>query len=234
MTLSIVTSLYRSAPYLPEFYRRARAAALALTPDYEIVLVDDGSPDHSFAEAVKLRDADDRVTQLVSLAVEQGVTVRDSTKGHLDTLADGQTHQGVALEVPPYVYAEPEDLLEAPSPVRILIADHIQDPRNLGAIMRSAAAFGASGVVVPERRAAGVTVAAWKVSAGAAARRRGAGAAGRGLRHGVALGENTAVEVAPDGRALVSGLGRAHSVRPSGDGGVLVRSYGAGGYVPAG
>jgi len=115
-------------------------------------------------------DADDRVTQLVSLAVAAGVTVRDSTKGQLDALADGQTHQGIALEVPPYEYAEPADLLEAASPIRILVADHIQDPRNLGAIMRSAAAFGASGVVVPERRAAGVTVAAWKVSAGAAAR----------------------------------------------------------------
>jgi len=115
-------------------------------------------------------DADDRVTQLVGLAVAQGVEVRETTKARLDTLADGQTHQGIALEVPPYVYAEPEDLLIAASPVRILVADHIQDPRNLGAIMRSAAAFGASGVVVPERRAAGVTVAAWKVSAGAAAR----------------------------------------------------------------
>lgn len=115
-------------------------------------------------------DADDRVTQLVSLAVGQGVEVRDATKARLDQLADGQIHQGVALEVPPYEYAEPEDLLVAPSPVRILVCDHIQDPRNLGAIMRSAAAFGASGIVVPERRAAGVTVAAWKVSAGAAAR----------------------------------------------------------------
>jgi len=115
-------------------------------------------------------DADDRVTSLVSLAVEHGVEVRDATKARLDHLADGQKHQGVALEVPPYTYADPEDLLEAPSPVRILVCDHIQDPRNLGAIMRSAAAFGASGVVVPERRAAGVTVAAWKVSAGAAAR----------------------------------------------------------------
>jgi 23S rRNA (guanosine2251-2'-O)-methyltransferase len=115
-------------------------------------------------------DADERVTSLVSLAVEQGVTVHDATKASLDALADGQVHQGVALEVPPYRYAEPEDLLEAPSPVRIVVCDHIQDPRNLGAIMRSAAAFGASGIVVPERRAAGVTVAAWKVSAGAAAR----------------------------------------------------------------
>ena len=115
-------------------------------------------------------DADDRVTSLVSLAVEQGVEVRDATKARLDQLADGQTHQGIALEVPPYQYKDPEDLLEAASPVRIVVCDHIQDPRNLGAIMRSAAAFGASGIVVPERRAAGVTVAAWKVSAGAAAR----------------------------------------------------------------
>jgi 23S rRNA (guanosine2251-2'-O)-methyltransferase len=72
--------------------------------------------------------------------------------------------------VPPYEYREPADLLEAPSPVRIVVLDGIQDPRNLGAILRSAAAFGASGALVPERRAAGVTVAAWKVSAGAAAR----------------------------------------------------------------
>jgi len=115
-------------------------------------------------------DADDRVTEIVSLAVEYGIEVREVTKASLDTLADSTSHQGVALIVPPYVYAAPEDLLDAAAPVRIVVLDHIQDPRNLGAIMRSAAAFGASGVVVPERRAAGVTVAAWKVSAGAAAR----------------------------------------------------------------
>ena len=64
MKLSIVTSLYGSAPYLPEFYRRARAAARTLSADYEFILVDDGSPDDSFSEAVRLRDADDRVTVL--------------------------------------------------------------------------------------------------------------------------------------------------------------------------
>ncbi|WP_062292591.1 23S rRNA (guanosine(2251)-2'-O)-methyltransferase RlmB [Demequina phytophila] len=115
-------------------------------------------------------DADDRVTEIVSLAVEQGVAVREVTKATLDALADGSPHQGVALEVPPYEYAHPSDLLEAPSPVRIIALDGIQDPRNLGAIVRSAAAFGASGVLIPERRAAGMTVAAWKVSAGAASR----------------------------------------------------------------
>ncbi len=115
-------------------------------------------------------EADDRVTEIVSLAVAADLTVREVPKPVLDTLAGGSPHQGVALEVPPYVYAEPMDLLEAPSPLRIVVLDGIQDPRNLGAIMRSAAAFGASGVLIPERRAAGVTVAAWKVSAGAAAR----------------------------------------------------------------
>ncbi|MFF4251406.1 hypothetical protein ACFY1L_09380 [Streptomyces sp. NPDC001663] len=54
----------------------------------------------------------------------------------------------------------------------------------------------------------------------------------KGLAHGVAVDENTVVEVAPDGRARVSGLGRAHSVRPSADGGVLLRSYGAGEFIP--
>ncbi len=115
-------------------------------------------------------EADDRVTEIVSLAVEHGVRVDEVTKASLDSLADGSPHQGVALEVLPYEYRDPADLLHAPAPLRIVVLDHIQDPRNLGAIMRSAAAFGASGIVVPERRAAGVTVAAWKVSAGAAAR----------------------------------------------------------------
>ena len=115
-------------------------------------------------------DADERITEIVSRAVEQEIEVREVPKSILDRLADGSPHQGVALEILPYKYLEPVDLLEAASPIRIIALDGIQDPRNLGAILRSAAAFGASGAVIPERRAAGVTVAAWKVSAGAAAR----------------------------------------------------------------
>jgi len=115
-------------------------------------------------------EADERVTEMVSIALERSIPVREVTKPVLDRVAEGSPHQGVALEVAPYEYREPADLLEAPSPVRIIALDGIQDPRNLGAIIRSAAAFGASGALVPERRAAGVTVAAWKVSAGAAAR----------------------------------------------------------------
>lgn len=115
-------------------------------------------------------EADERITEIVSLAVEREVAVREVPKSVLDRVADGSPHQGVALEVAPYEYLEPMDLLEAPSPIRIIALDGIQDPRNLGAILRSAAAFGAAGALIPERRAAGVTVAAWKVSVGAAAR----------------------------------------------------------------
>jgi 23S rRNA (guanosine2251-2'-O)-methyltransferase len=78
------------------------------------------------------------------------------------------------LTVPPYEYADLDELLgeiEASGDVPLLVAlDGVTDPRNLGAVVRSAAAFGAHGVVIPERRAAGMTAAAWKVSAGAAAR----------------------------------------------------------------
>jgi 23S rRNA (guanosine2251-2'-O)-methyltransferase len=115
-------------------------------------------------------DADDRITEIVSKAVEREIEVREVSKPVLDRIADGSPHQGVALEVAPYEYLQPSDLLEAPSPIRLIALDGIQDPRNLGAILRSAAAFGAHGAIIPERRAAGVTVAAWKVSAGAAAR----------------------------------------------------------------
>ena len=78
------------------------------------------------------------------------------------------------LAVRPYDYADPLDLLaqaEASTTPALLVAlDGVTDPRNLGAIVRSAAAFGAHGVVVPARRSAGMTAGAWKASAGAAAR----------------------------------------------------------------
>jgi len=95
-------------------------------------------------------------------------------RGELDRLTDGAIHQGLALQVPPYEYAHPSDLLAAADDAgqaALLVAlDGVTDPRNLGAVVRSAAAFGAHGVVVPERRAARMTASAWKSSAGAAAR----------------------------------------------------------------
>ena len=90
------------------------------------------------------------------------------------SLTDGAVHQGLAARIPAYEYAHPDDLLDAADELGqkplVVMLDSITDPRNLGAIVRSAAGFGAHGVVIPERRAASMTAAAWKTSAGAAAR----------------------------------------------------------------
>src|ERR671933_359740 len=76
-------------------------------------------------------------------------------------------HQGLVLHVPAYDYAHPDDLVaKAEGQPLIAALDSVTDPRNLGAVVRSAAAFGAHGVVVPERRAAGMTASAWKTSDG--------------------------------------------------------------------
>lgn len=119
-------------------------------------------------------DADERTREIMELAASAGTAVHQASRADLDSLTGGTAHQGVAIEVPEYRYAEPEDLLDqaaraAHAPL-IVALDSVTDPRNLGATLRSAGAFGVDGVVVPARRAAGVTVAAWKVSAGAAAR----------------------------------------------------------------
>jgi 23S rRNA (guanosine2251-2'-O)-methyltransferase len=115
---------------------------------------------------------DERVAEAVQLAAETGVAVLESGMAELDRLTGDAIHQGVALRVRPYEYAHPDDLTErsGPNPPLLVALDGVTDPRNLGAIVRSAAAFGATGLVVPTRRSAGVTAGAWKASAGALAR----------------------------------------------------------------
>ncbi len=119
-------------------------------------------------------DVDDRVKEALKIAQVRAIPVLETPRGELDRLTDGAIHQGLALQVPPYEYAHPSDLMaaadDAGQPALIVALDGITDPRNLGAVVRSAAAFGGHGVVVPERRAAGMTAGAWKTSAGAAAR----------------------------------------------------------------
>jgi 23S rRNA (guanosine2251-2'-O)-methyltransferase len=118
-------------------------------------------------------DADERVTEAVAIAGKARIPLLEVSRTELDRMTDRGLHQGLALQVPPYEYAHPDDLLatalEAPAPL-VVALDGVTDPRNLGAVVRSAAAFGAQGVLVPERRAAGMTAAAWRTSAGAAAR----------------------------------------------------------------
>ena len=117
-------------------------------------------------------ESDDRVKEAITLATEAGIALLETPRGELDRITDGAVHQGLALTVPPYDYAHPDDLLSQQLPGQPLIValDGITDPRNLGAIIRSAGAFGGHGVVVPSRRSAGMTASAWKTSAGAAAR----------------------------------------------------------------
>lgn len=120
-------------------------------------------------------EMDDRVKEMLSIARNRNIPVMEVTRPELDRMAgfDG-VHQGVAIKVPPYEYAHPHDLLEAVidrGQVPLFVAlDGITDPRNLGAIIRSTGAFGGHGVILPQRRSASVNSAAWKTSAGAAAR----------------------------------------------------------------
>jgi 23S rRNA (guanosine2251-2'-O)-methyltransferase len=119
-------------------------------------------------------DADDRVSESVRLAADAGLSILEVPRADLDRLAGGALHQGMALQVPPYEYAVAEDVLAAArdsgSPPLLVALDGVTDPRNLGAVVRSAAAFGAHGLLVPQRRSAGMTAVAWRTSAGTAAR----------------------------------------------------------------
>ena len=117
---------------------------------------------------------DERISEAIKLAANRGVAVLEAGPAELDRLTGGALHQGLALRVRPYDYAHPDDLLaraaDAGQLPLIVALDGVTDPRNLGAVARSAGAFGAHGVVVPARRGAGVTAGAWKASAGALAR----------------------------------------------------------------
>jgi len=117
---------------------------------------------------------DDRIAEAIKLAADRGVAVLETGAAELDRHTGGALHQGLALRVRAYDYAHPDDLLaraaDAGQTPLIVALDSVTDPRNLGAVVRSVAAFGAHGVVVPGRRGAGVTAGAWKASAGALAR----------------------------------------------------------------
>jgi len=115
-------------------------------------------------------DNDDRVRDSIKIAADRGIALMEVTRDKLDRLTEGAVHQGLALQIPPYDYAHPSELVQlardAAEPPLIVALDGVTDPRNLGAIARSATAFGAHGLLVPSRRSAGVTAGAWKTSAG--------------------------------------------------------------------
>ncbi|MEO3892472.1 23S rRNA (guanosine(2251)-2'-O)-methyltransferase RlmB [Nonomuraea sp. B5E05] len=126
-------------------------------------------------------DNDDRVRDSIKIAAERGIALLEVTRDKLDRLTEGAVHQGIALQIPAYDYAHPSELVDlahdAGEPPLIVALDSVTDPRNLGAIARSATAFGAHGLLIPSRRSAGVTGGAWKTSAGTLATLRVARAA---------------------------------------------------------
>lgn len=120
-------------------------------------------------------EMDDRVKESIAIANGRGIPFSEVTRAEIDRMTGGDSvHQGIALQVPPYDYKHPMELLDralSTGHLPLLVAlDGVTDPRNLGAIIRSIAAFGGHGVILPQRRSVGVTAAAWKTSAGAAAR----------------------------------------------------------------
>jgi 23S rRNA (guanosine2251-2'-O)-methyltransferase len=120
-------------------------------------------------------DNDERVREALKIVSERtGLHLMEAPRPELDRMTGGINHQGLVLQIPPYAYAHPEDLTDAAADAGeeplIVALDGVTDPRNLGAVVRSVTAFGGHGVVVPERRAAGMTAGAWKTSAGTAAR----------------------------------------------------------------
>ncbi|NMA75826.1 MAG: 23S rRNA (guanosine(2251)-2'-O)-methyltransferase RlmB, partial [Actinomycetales bacterium] len=121
-------------------------------------------------------DTDERVGEIMRLAAARGLPIAEAARTDLDRMTDHAVHQGVALTIPPYEYAEVDELLDIASdrfePPLLVALDGITDPRNLGAILRSADAFGAHGVILPERRSVSMTASVWKVAAGAAGRVR--------------------------------------------------------------
>ena len=117
---------------------------------------------------------DDRLTEAVQLAHSRSISLIEVPRIELDSMTGNGLHQGVGLQIPPFEYADVFDLIgtvaDSKEQGMIVVLDNITDPRNLGAVIRSTAAFGGQGVVIPERRSASVTAVAWRTSAGTAAR----------------------------------------------------------------
>ncbi|MGQ0793664.1 MAG: 23S rRNA (guanosine(2251)-2'-O)-methyltransferase RlmB [Deltaproteobacteria bacterium] len=114
-----------------------------------------------------------KIAEILTLAKAKSVRVAFVSPKSLDQISDGGSHQGIAARIPDFQYASMDDIFQragqrGENPL-IAVLDHIEDPQNLGAIIRSANALGAHGVIIPKDRAAGVTAAAVKASAGAAA-----------------------------------------------------------------
>lgn len=122
-------------------------------------------------------EQDDRTRDAIRIASQEGLSILEADRLEIDRIARSRNHQGIVLKIKPYQYADLSQLMDkaenqskalGTAPLFVAL-DGVTDAQNLGAVIRSAAAFGADGIILPERRAASMTAGAWKVSAGAAA-----------------------------------------------------------------
>lgn len=111
------------------------------------------------------------INTIVSIAKEKKILIKEVDKRKLDSMCEGEAHQGVIAKITPYRYSEVSDILalaekrgEAPF---IVILDEIEDPHNLGSIVRTAELFGVHGIIIPKRRSASVSTTVYKSSVGA-------------------------------------------------------------------
>lgn len=142
-----------------EFIEGRRAAAEALRTGFPVkcALIAEGSE----------RDA--ALSRLVDDLNAAGVRIKYVPRAQLDALSSHGAHQGIALEVGNFPYADVADILDraGDGPALVIVLDHVTDDGNFGAIVRSAEVVGAAGVIIANKRAAGVTVGSYKTSAGA-------------------------------------------------------------------
>lgn len=117
------------------------------------------------------KDAEGSIKKIIGMAKDKKIYVQYVDKAVLERLSDGGVHQGVIAYVSAYSYCEVEDILAIAEAKKedpfIIILDGIEDPHNLGAIIRTADGAGAHGIIIPKRRAAGITDTVVKASAGA-------------------------------------------------------------------
>ncbi|MEG1687325.1 MAG: RNA methyltransferase substrate-binding domain-containing protein, partial [Angelakisella sp.] len=107
--------------------------------------------------------------RIFALAKSRGITIKDATVDKLNNMTGTTSHQGVAAVISAATYSTLEDIYAraGDSPLFVIIADEIEDPHNLGAVIRTAEAAGAHGVIIPKRHSAGLTATAAKAAAGA-------------------------------------------------------------------
>ena len=142
-----------------EFIEGRRAAAEALRTGFPVkcALIAEGG------------ERDSALSRLVDDLSAAGVRIKYVPRAQLDALSSHGAHQGIALEVGNFPYADVADILDraGEGPALVVVLDHVTDDGNFGAIVRSAEVVGAAGVIIANKRAAGVTVGSYKTSAGA-------------------------------------------------------------------